>query len=256
VRELRRTPSGWELVAGPTNRPSVLRADGVVLAVPATPAGRLLAEVSSTAARDVSAIPYASVAIVTLAYPAGAFPEPLAGSGFLVPPVERRLVKAATFSSQKWGWYADAAPGLALVRLSMGRHGEEAVLHRDDAELATAAAAELAEALPVHGRPVDVRVTRWGGSLPQYAPGHLARVARIRAALGAPAGARRGRRGVRRRRHPGVHRVRARCGRSGARRPRPQARMTACPKHPMPLQHPAARKQLLRRDPRLATSTR
>ena len=79
---------------------------------------------------------------------------------------------------------ADAAAGLTLVRLSMGRHGEEAVLHRDDAELATAGAAELAEALPVHGRPVDVRVTRWGGSLPQYGPGHLARVARIRAALG------------------------------------------------------------------------
>ncbi len=37
-----------------------------------------------------------------------------------------------------------------------------------------------------HRRPVDTHVQRWGGGLPQYAVGHLDRVARVRAAL--PAG--------------------------------------------------------------------
>ena len=33
------------------------------------------------------------------------------------------------------------------------------------------------------GVPVATRVTRWGGALPQYAVGHLGRVARIRAEM-------------------------------------------------------------------------
>jgi protoporphyrinogen/coproporphyrinogen III oxidase len=37
----------------------------------------------------------------------------------------------------------------------------------------------------VHGQPSDVRVTRWGGGLPQYSVGHLDRVARIRAGVAA-----------------------------------------------------------------------
>ena len=37
-------------------------------------------------------------------------------------------------------------------------------------------------------RPVDVRVTRWGGALPQYAVGHVERIARVRAAVAAVPG--------------------------------------------------------------------
>ena len=33
------------------------------------------------------------------------------GSGFLVPPVDGRTIKASTFSTHKWGWVADAGPG-------------------------------------------------------------------------------------------------------------------------------------------------
>jgi oxygen-dependent protoporphyrinogen oxidase len=36
--------------------------------------------------------------------------------------------------------------------------------------------------------PVDAVVTRWGGGLPQYAVGHVERVARIRAAVAAVPG--------------------------------------------------------------------
>ena len=69
---------------------------------------------------------YASMAVVTLAFPATAFPALPTGSGFLVPPVDGRTVKAVTFSSTKWGWYAGAAPGLVVLRASVGRNGEEA----------------------------------------------------------------------------------------------------------------------------------
>ncbi len=75
-----------------------------------------------------------------------------------------------------------------IVRCSVGRSGDVAVLQRDDQDLAALAAAELADAIRITARPVAHRVTRWGGGLPQYNVGHLDRVARIRAAVAAQPG--------------------------------------------------------------------
>ncbi|MCU0266912.1 MAG: protoporphyrinogen oxidase [Actinomycetia bacterium] len=183
VRELRRSPGGWRVVIGPTRSPEVLFADAVVLAVPAPPASRLLRDVAPSAATDLAAIEYASVALVTLAFPRDAVTRPLAGTGFLVPPVEERFVKAATYSSRKWAWLEAADPGVVVVRLSVGRHGEEQDLQHTDEDLAWWAQADLETATDIVDAPLDWRVTRWGGGLPQYAVGHLDRVTRIRRAV-------------------------------------------------------------------------
>jgi len=186
VRELTRTPGGWRLTVGSAHVPAFLDADAVVLAVPAQPASRLLAGLpgAADARAALAGIAYASMAIVTLAYPASRFPRPLAGSGYLVPAVDGHPVKAVTFSSVKWPHLRSADPELVVVRCSLGRIGEERLLHRDDADLAALAAADLATATGVRGEPAGVRVTRWGGALPQYSVGHLDRVGRIRAAVG------------------------------------------------------------------------
>jgi oxygen-dependent protoporphyrinogen oxidase len=181
VRELARLSVGWQLVTGSAATPKTINADAVVLAIPATPAGRLVSVAAPSAARDLAAIDYASMAIVTLAFSASAFGKPLTGGGFLVPAVDGRLIKAATFSTQKWGWY-DEADGV-LVRCSIGRHGDVGDLQRSDDELVAGAVRDLAAAVGVRGVPRDAVVTRWGGGLPQYSVGHLDRVARIKAAL-------------------------------------------------------------------------
>ncbi|GII27395.1 protoporphyrinogen oxidase [Planotetraspora mira] len=183
VRDLVRTPDGWRLITGPTRDEQVVEADAVVLAVPATAAARLLEREAPRAAAELAGIEYASMAIVTLASPRSAFPEPPSGSGYLVPPVEGRPVKAVTFSTTKWPHLGEADPNLVLVRCSIGRLGEEALLQRDDAELVAFAMNEMTETMGVRGLPIDTRVTRWGGALPQYDVGHLDRVARARAAV-------------------------------------------------------------------------
>jgi oxygen-dependent protoporphyrinogen oxidase len=192
VRELARRDGGWRLTVGSAHDPQYLDADAVILALPARPAGRLLAGVPGAAApaAALAQISYASMAIVTLAYPDAAFPAPPPGSGFLVPAVDGHSVKAVTFSSVKWPHLRDGAAGAGLqfVRCSLGRLGDEAVLQRDDAGLAGLAAADLAAATGVRGVPVATRVTRWGGGLPQYSVGHLDRVARIRAGVAAQPG--------------------------------------------------------------------
>ncbi|WP_051807139.1 protoporphyrinogen oxidase [Streptomyces sp. NRRL F-2664] len=181
VREVLRTADGWRVVAAE----ETLDADGVVLAVPAGPAGRLLDTLAPAAAAELHRVEYASMALVTLAFRRSELPEAVAGggaSGFLVPPVDGRTIKASTFSSNKWAW-AGTDPDLFLLRTSVGRYGDERDLEREDRELVEVSLADLGEAVGLTARPVASTVTRWDGGLPQYPVGHLDRVARIRGAV-------------------------------------------------------------------------
>ncbi len=190
VRELNRTAAGWRLTIGSAADPEFLDADAVILATPAAPAARLLAASAADAAAQLRQIPYASMAIVTLAFRAADFPAQQR-SGYLVPAVDGRAVKAATFSTVKWPHLAARAAAdrpVQVVRCSVGRSGDVAVLQRDDADLAALAEAELAETTGITAGSVAQRVTRWGGGLPQYNVGHLDRVAAIRAAVAAQPG--------------------------------------------------------------------
>ena len=182
VRELRCVADGFELTFGSARTPRTVSAHAVVLAAPAAPAARLLGDVAAAAAQALAEIDYASMVLVSYAFERGTIPDDT--SGFLVPPIDGRDIKASTFSSAKWPWLRQALPAYDVVRVSFGRAGEARTLQRTDDELAAAGLADLAEAL---GRtlpaPVDTRVQRWGGGLPQYAVGHLDRVAAIRADL-------------------------------------------------------------------------
>ncbi|HEV7897424.1 MAG TPA: protoporphyrinogen oxidase [Planosporangium sp.] len=179
VRSVTPAGAGWLVTVGSTREPETINADAVVLAIPATPAARLLSGVAPAAVERVGAVDYASLALVTFALPEVDLPEL---SGFLVPATEGYAVKAATFFDRKWAHLR--RPGVTLVRTSLGRYGDERVLQRDDAGLAELAHAELGGLL---GRPLpapmSTRVRRWGGALPQYPPGHLDRVAAARSVL-------------------------------------------------------------------------
>jgi oxygen-dependent protoporphyrinogen oxidase len=174
VTALRRTPDGWRCLVGGEE----LAADAVVLAVPAPAAAALLTSLSPTAAAELAEVEYASMALVTLAFRRSELGE-LNGSGFLVPPVDGRNVKASTFSSNKWRWLAEAAPDSFVLRTSVGRHGEDQDLDLDDAELVARSRGDLRAAAGITAVPYAGTVTRWRGGLPQYPVGHLDRVARI-----------------------------------------------------------------------------
>ena len=186
ARGLRRTGNGFVL-AGPGGEE--LRADAVIVACPAAPAGRLLSDLVP-AAPEYAAIPYASTAVVSLAVRGAQ----LAGSGLLVPPGELPTIKAITHSSKKWDWVAHRVADrwgedADLVRISVGRRGEEALLQIDDRALMDRTVAE-ARALPgwSSAQVITSTVTRWGGGLPQYLVGHRALVDRFRADVAAVPG--------------------------------------------------------------------
>ncbi|MXG91972.1 protoporphyrinogen oxidase [Nocardioides flavescens] len=185
VRSLVRTATGFAVTTGPTTDEQRIEADAVLLATPAAPTARLLAETAPVAATELAEVETASVVVVTLALPQHAVEGLQSSSGFLVPPVDGRAIKASTFSFAKWDWAreAGAEAGLVHVRTSLGRHGEEATLQRDDSELVTLSRRDLRDAVGLDTPPVATHVQRWGGGLPQYAVGHRDRVARIRAAV-------------------------------------------------------------------------
>ncbi|MGB8996420.1 MAG: protoporphyrinogen oxidase [Pseudonocardiaceae bacterium] len=186
VRRLSRTPQGWRLTLGPTNEEEHLHADAVVLAVPAPALRRLLADPLPAASAAADRVEVASSAVIGLALPlaaAQALPE---RSGVLVAATERLSVKALTFSGRKWT-HARSAEVL-LVSASMGRHGEARVLQRDDTELVDAARADLAALTGITATPVATMVARWGGGLPQYAPGHLDVIAALEREVAGSAG--------------------------------------------------------------------
>jgi protoporphyrinogen/coproporphyrinogen III oxidase len=184
VRRLERTATGFRLTVGSTRTPETIETGHVVLAAPGPPAARLLTDVAPTASEELSAIEYASMAVITLAVPALDVGD---SSGFLVPAVDSRRITASTYSFNKWEWVGMASD-LRLLRASIGRHREEASLQASDEDLVAHVVADLSLATGQEMRPVDSHVQRWGGALPQYAVGHLERVARIRAAVDAVPG--------------------------------------------------------------------
>ncbi|MFC8081161.1 protoporphyrinogen oxidase [Streptomyces sp. NPDC057307] len=179
VLALTRTADGWAV----RTDQEIVAADGVIMANPAWSASALLAHESPAASAELAGIEYASMALVTMAFHRAALTGLPDGSGFLVPPVDGRTIKAATFSTRKWSWVAESAPDLFVLRTSIGRYGEEDQLQREDAELVGVSLRDLGAATGLAARPVATEVTRWIGGLPQYPVGHPARVVRIRDAV-------------------------------------------------------------------------
>ncbi|WP_068274742.1 protoporphyrinogen oxidase [Aldersonia kunmingensis] len=172
VTGLRHEGSGW--VVDPIGA-----FDAVVLAVPAPAVSALLASISPAAADAAAQIELASSALAVLALPEGT--ELPQNSGILVATGEALAAKAFTLSSRKWPHLAER--GTALVRASFGRFGDAQLVDRSDEELIALARADLETVCGVRAEPVQTHVQRWRGGLPQYAPGHLDRVAAITSAV-------------------------------------------------------------------------
>ncbi|MGH2537624.1 MAG: protoporphyrinogen oxidase [Candidatus Promineifilaceae bacterium] len=171
-------PTGYEMALADGRR---VAARAIILATPAYVTARLLVGLDETLAAAHAAIPYASTALVTLAFVAADLPGPLDGYGYVIPQIEGSQALACTWSSSKWPGRAPA--GHALLRLYLGRHGRPDVTACPDAELLALARAELRQPLEVTAAPVRHWIHRWPQAMPQYTLGHLDRLAQIEASL-------------------------------------------------------------------------
>ena len=165
--------SGWRVDDQP--------ADAVIVTTPAWATVRLLETASPDAARLLTGIDHASVALVTLAFDERHVARSLDGSGHLVPKAAQRHITACSWGSTKWtGWKREDQ---VILRASLGRDGDVHALEGDDDDAVAMAVADLADQLGIGGDPLHQRVSRWERSFPQYRPGHNERVAAIADAL-------------------------------------------------------------------------
>jgi len=172
-------------VGDPAGDVDGIDADGVVVAVPAPVASRLVRRAAPAAATILDDIRYSSVALVTLAFDPADVHRELDGSGFLVPRTTGLLLTAGSWASSKWAHLAPgtAGRGQVIVRLSTGRFGDDRFTGLDDGMLVRVMVEELAMTSAIRGEPTEVRVSRWIDAFPQYEPGHLERVDAIERAL-------------------------------------------------------------------------
>jgi oxygen-dependent protoporphyrinogen oxidase len=159
----------------------VLVADDVVLTTPAYAAADLVAALSPDAARALRGIEYVDVATVMLAYDRTDVAHALDGTGFLVPPVDRRLLVGCSWLTSKWGHLTQGDH--VVIRAMVGRDGDDRFMAYDDDALVAAIEVELAESTRVVGTPRQVHVQRWPAAMPQYTVGHAVRLAQIDDAL-------------------------------------------------------------------------
>lgn len=175
VRDLEPTARGWRVRLDARG----VEADAVVLAVPSFVAASLVAPFDAALAAELDAIAYASSATVTLAVRADVVGPALRGFGFVVPFAEHRRLIACTFASRKWE--GRAPEGFELLRAFLGGARNPEVVEEDDAALVRIACEELRALLGVSIEPVLTRVGRHRRAMPQYAVGHLDRIAAIEA---------------------------------------------------------------------------
>jgi len=160
-------------------------ADGVVLALPAYSAGRLLEAVGVAGGRALGEVVYLPSITVSLAYRTDQIGTALTGAGFVVdrnfvgaqhaapPPNTAPLhLRACTYASQKFP--GRAPDGHVLLR---------AYLPSIDGDPANVAHAELAAILGIRGDPLWSRVFYWNRGLPRYRARHAEHVAAARGRL-------------------------------------------------------------------------
>lgn len=179
VEHLARRPEGdyaLTLAGGET-----LRADAVVLAVPAYIACALVREAAPEVAAGLDSIRYVSTGTISLAYRQADIRRPLLGFGLVVPSSERRPVNAVTWSSLKFN--GRAPEGYALLRVFFGGSRSPQSMALDDDALLATVRGQLREFMGIEVAPLFHRVYRWDRSNAQYDVGHLERVAALEAAL-------------------------------------------------------------------------
>jgi protoporphyrinogen/coproporphyrinogen III oxidase len=165
----------WQLSCD--SYPHVRPVDGLIVALPAHAAARVLASHSPQLAAELAAIEYAGCVVASCAYRRDQIGHSLDGFGLVVPRVEKRQIVAASFASNKFVGRAPA--GGVLIRAVVGGSLQPELVDLHDDALRRLVIDELAELLVITGLPQWIDLARWPNSMPQYHVGHLDRVARI-----------------------------------------------------------------------------
>lgn len=174
ITSLKRARTCWELE---TEEGRFFEADIVLIALPAFAAAGLTNSFAPALSEKLSAIPYESMATVSLLYRKSDIGSEFKGMGFVVPKKENLPFSACTFSSYKFE--GRTPEDHVLLRAFVGGALYHKEWELDDTSLEQAIHQDLARILKIAARPQKVSIRRLPKSMPQYWIGHQARVSAI-----------------------------------------------------------------------------
>lgn len=155
----------------------VIRAERLILAVPAYVAAELLADLQPQAAAALAGIPYAGIAVVCTGFRREDIGHALDGFGFLAPRNEGLRLLGSIWTSSIFP--QQAPEGHVLIRTMIGGATDPAAATLSPDELSRIALDELTPLLGIRGAPVLRKVYQWSRGIPQYTLGHALRMERI-----------------------------------------------------------------------------
>ncbi|TVQ98742.1 MAG: protoporphyrinogen oxidase [Deltaproteobacteria bacterium] len=156
-------------------------ADALVLAIPAWRARTLLEGVVVGVGDELTGIPAAGIDVLALGWRRENVPHPLNGFGYLVPRGQGPRMLGCLWTSSIFPHQAPS--GHVLLRVMVGGDVDPGIQEMEPLQVQELVLQELKQVLGVSVSPVMLRHIRWPQGIPQYRPGHAARVVRIEEAL-------------------------------------------------------------------------
>ena len=173
IQSLQTRDRGWLI----SSNAKVEKFDGVIMAIPAHAAAKLLEDSHPKLASELGDIRYSSSVTVSLVYDEKVRASLPAGFGYLVPRGEGKRVLASTFVHNK---FRDRVPeDRALIRCFLGGTRDQPVLELSEDNILRIVLAELRQILGIEAEPLFARVYKWKAAMAQYNVGHLERLERI-----------------------------------------------------------------------------
>lgn len=174
VRSITRDGDGWSVAL---DGDEIITAEQVIVATPADAAAPMLESADHVLATDLRAMRFASTVTVSVAFPAEAVPRKLPGYGYVAPRAEGGSVIACSWTSHKFP--ERVRSDLIMLRLFLGRDGDDAITTDPDEAVKFLVRRELRDVHGITSEPLWWRLFRWPSAMPQYTLGHQERLARI-----------------------------------------------------------------------------
>jgi len=160
-----------------------IEADGICVTLSAESTALLLQDLFPALSNTLREIPHADSLSAYYAVKKSLIGNAIAGSGLLVPEVERKSFTACTLVHNK---FSDRAPKeFALLRAFAGGKAANALWSMSDDEIQRRIFADLKAILKIRGTPEFTEIFRYRKGLPHYTVGHLDRIETIKKNLAA-----------------------------------------------------------------------
>lgn len=145
-----------------------MKADAVIMTTPFNVVKSVFKD--SEAIRQLPKMNYATIATVTMAFEKGKIHKFKDANSFFVSRNSDLAITSCTWSNRKWN---DVAPeDYDLLRVYIGRVGDESIVELSDSEIEKIVIQDLQRAINLQSEPIYTVVTRWKESMPQYTIGH------------------------------------------------------------------------------------